>query len=396
MAVEYPTLVSVLTTDTFEEWRKKTNSMILHTEAGRQNIGDLGLLNTDSKVSIVNAINEVVAHADQNTQNIGNLSLLNSDISDVDLVSAINNNYDWQKINTDSQIDKEVIDRKAADSAIQSELDLTQTSLGILSNGTFNIMVGSNYLSTANNLQGAVSLLDAATKTKADLLDTLIATIGSDSTAKFDWSDSTVNYLTVESDGSANIKKNMVILDQRIKTNTDAQLANTTAVELNLIKIQNIIASLGVDSVQGTMVPDAENDYATSANIVTNVRLLDNEIRTLDDRLDGEIEIKLDALRADIEKRTKIEDVGTVSNLSDGLNGTTIIDAINIVYGLLKPIADDYNNNGGFVRRNKVDGDSMNNGLDINDGDLKVQGAAGTSRRITCTGDIVAYIGSVA
>ena len=144
------------------------------------------------------------------------------------------------------------------------------------------------------------------------------------------------------------------------------------------------------------MVPDAENDYATSANIVTNVRLLDNEIRTLDDRLDGEIEIKLDALRADIEKRTKIEDVGTVSNLSDGLNGTTIIDAINIVYGLLKPIADDYNNNGGFVRRNKVDGDSMNNGLDINDGDLKVQGAAGTSRRITCTGDIVAYIGSVA
>jgi len=396
MAVEYPTLVSVLTTDTFEEWRKKTNSMILHTEAGRQNIGDLGLLNTDSKVSIVNAINEVDAHADQNTQNIGNLSLLNSDISAVDLVSAINNNYDWQKINTDSQIDKEVIDRKAADSAIQSELDLTQTSLGILSNGTFNIMVGSNYLSTANNLQGAVSLLDAATKTKADLLDTLIATIGSDSTAKFDWSDSTVNYLTVESDGSANIKKNMVILDQRIKTNTDAQLANTTAVELNLIKIQNIIASLGVDSVQGTMVPDAENDYATSANIVTNVRLLDNEIRTLDDRLDGEIEIKLDALRADIEKRTKIEDVGTVSNLSDGLNGTTIIDAINIVYGLLKPIADDYNNNGGFVRRNKVDGDSMNNGLDINDGDLKVQGAAGTSRRITCTGDIVAYIGSVA
>ena len=77
MAVEYPTLVSVLTTDTFEEWRKKTNSMILHTEAGRQNIGDLGLLNTDSKVSIVNAINEVDAHADQNTQNIGNLSLLN-------------------------------------------------------------------------------------------------------------------------------------------------------------------------------------------------------------------------------------------------------------------------------------------------------------------------------
>jgi hypothetical protein len=395
MAVEYPTLVSVLNTDTFEEWRKKTNSMILHTEAGRQNIGDLGLLNTDSKVTIVNAINEVDSHADENTQTIGNLSLLKSDISAVDLVTAINNNYDWQKINTDSQIDKEVIDRKAADSEIQNELDLTQTSLGILSNGTFNSMTGSNYLGTATNLQGAVSLLDTTTKTKADLLDALIATVGSAASAKFNWADSTVNYLTVEPNGNANIKKNMVILDQRIKTNTDAQLANTTAVELNLIKIENIIASLGVDSVQGTMVPDSQNDYATSANVVTNIRLLDNEIRTLDDRLDGEIEIKLDALRADIEKRTKIEDVGTVSDLSDGLNGTTIIDAINIVYGLLKPIADDYNNNGGFVRRNKVGGDSMNNGLDINNGDLKVQGAAGTSRQISCTGDIVAYIGSV-
>ena len=128
MAVTYPKLEPVLTTDTFEEWRKKTNSMIVHTEAGKENIGDLGLLSTDDKFSIVNAINEVDNNTDTNTQSIGNLTLLESDISAVDLVSAINNNYSWQKTNTDSQIDKEVIDRIAADLAIQS-LSKIQTGI---------------------------------------------------------------------------------------------------------------------------------------------------------------------------------------------------------------------------------------------------------------------------
>ena len=38
MAVVYPSLVEVIQTDTFEEWRIKTNSMIAHAEAAAANI----------------------------------------------------------------------------------------------------------------------------------------------------------------------------------------------------------------------------------------------------------------------------------------------------------------------------------------------------------------------
>lgn len=80
MAVEYPTLVSVIQTDTFEEWRVKTNSMIAHTEAAAQNVGNLNFLNTDGQSTIVDAINEVDAHADTNTANIGNMTKIDGKI----------------------------------------------------------------------------------------------------------------------------------------------------------------------------------------------------------------------------------------------------------------------------------------------------------------------------
>ena len=48
-------------------------------------------------------INEVHNEVDSTGISIGDLSLLNSDISAVDLVSAINKNYEYQKNNTGTQ-----------------------------------------------------------------------------------------------------------------------------------------------------------------------------------------------------------------------------------------------------------------------------------------------------
>ena len=56
MAIGYDTLESVHSTDTFEEWRKKTNAIITFNESVRTNIGDLNLLSTEDKFSLVNAI----------------------------------------------------------------------------------------------------------------------------------------------------------------------------------------------------------------------------------------------------------------------------------------------------------------------------------------------------
>ena len=255
-------------------------------------------------------------------------------------------------------------------------------------------MVGSNYLSTATNLQGAVSLLDTTTKTKADLLDTLIATVGSDSTAEFDWTDSTVNYLVVELNGNANIKKNMVILDQRIKTNTDAQILNTTATEQNLTKINNVIGSLGTSSSSGVMVTDSRNTYAVESTVKNNIKLLDDNILLLNQKLDGEIDRKLDSLQDQIDLRSTLETQGDMSLIKT--SSTTIVGAINDLYDMIKPLVDG-DASTPFVLKT---GDTMTGTLNINGGNLNVQGqVAGNDtsgqRTITCTGDIVAYYGSV-
>ena len=56
MAIGYDTLETVHSTDTFEEWRKKTNAIITFNGLVQTNIGDLNLLSTEDKFSIVNAI----------------------------------------------------------------------------------------------------------------------------------------------------------------------------------------------------------------------------------------------------------------------------------------------------------------------------------------------------
>lgn len=390
MAIAYPTLVSVLTTDTFEEWRKKTNAMIAHTEANRSNMGDVGLLSTDDKSSVIKAINEVDSHADSNTALIGDLSLLIPDILSSDIVSAINSNYTFQKNNTDTQIAVEETDRKNADAALQAELDLTQSSVGILTNGTFNPMSGSAYLGSATSLQSAVATLDGVTKTKSDLLDDLIKTVAG--SARFDWTDSTVNYLTVELDGKANVKKSMVVLDNQIKTNTNAQVLNTIATNQNLDKITNIISTLGVANANGSMVTDPRNIYATATNIKDQINLLDDTCATINTKLDGSIDLELNSLQEQINLRSTIATVGELSDLNGALGATTVVGAINDLYTLLRPFL--VGEETLFVRK---EGDTMTGTLNINGGDLNVLGAGATtavSRKISCSGDIIAYIGS--
>jgi hypothetical protein len=390
MAIAYPTLVSVLTTDTFEEWRKKTNAMIAHTEANKLNMGDVGLLSTDDKFSVINAINEVDSHTDSNTALIGDLSLLVPDILSSDIVSAINNNYTFQKNNTDTQVAAEETNRKNADAVLQAELDLTQSSVGILANGTFNPMSGSAYLGDATSLQSAVATLDGVTKTKSDLLDDLIKSVAN--SARFDWTDSTVNYLTVELDGKANVKKSLVVLDNQIKINTNAQVLNTIATNQNLTKITNIISTLGVADANGNMVVDPRNIYATATNIKDQIKLLDDTCTNINTKLDGPIDLELNSLQEQINLRATNAIVGDISDLNGAIGATTVVGAINDLYTLLRPFL--VGEETLFVR--KV-GDTMTGTLNINGGDLNVLGAGATtavSRKISCSGDIIAYIGS--
>ena len=277
MAIGYDTLETVHSTDTFEEWRKKTNAIITFNGSVQTNIGDLNLLSTEDKFSLVNAINEVDNNADTNTQSIGNLTLLESDISAVDLVTAINNNYSWQKTNTNSQIDKEIVDRTAADIAIQSELDASQVSMGINDNGTFSVLSNATYVNGSTNMRSAVGTLDTSLKSTSDLLDVLIDTVGAESNATLNLPNS-VNYIVPGKD----IKDNMIILDSSVKSVAESVSVLPALTDANTSKIDNIITSIGSDAT-GTMIaysPDLIT--ATASDLSTNIKLLDNKIELLD------------------------------------------------------------------------------------------------------------------
>tara|TARA_E500000331_G_C17264317_1_gene716545 strand:+ start:839 stop:2290 length:1452 start_codon:yes stop_codon:yes gene_type:complete len=294
MAVEYPTLISVLTTDTFEQWRQKTNSMISHTEAGKENIGDLSLLSTEDKFSIVNAINEVHNEVDSTGISIGDLTLLNSDISAVDLVSAINKNYEYQKNNTGTQISTEKTNREDADTAIQSELDTTQLSMGINADGTFTTFSDATYVNTSTNIRSAVGTLDTSLKSTSDLLDALVSSVGAGSNGSLTIPTS-VNYI----DPTENIKDNIVILDNELKSVANSVSNFPSLAADNETKINNIITSIGSDAT-GTMVEyDPALLTATASDLSTNIKLLDNKIELLDAK-DTSIDAAIAALASTV------------------------------------------------------------------------------------------------
>lgn len=68
----------------------------------------------------------------------------------------------------DSKLNTEITNRTNADSAIQSELDATQTGAGLGANGAYTAPASSNYLATAASLADALVKLDAALKSASD------------------------------------------------------------------------------------------------------------------------------------------------------------------------------------------------------------------------------------
>lgn len=294
MAVEYPDIETVLTTDTFEVWRQKTNAITTFNSAVKDNIGDLSLLSTEDKFSIVNAINEVHNDAAVFGAFIGDLTLLNSDISAVDLVSAINKNYEYQKNNTGTQISTEKTNRETADTAIQSELDTTQLSMGINADGTFTTFSDATYVNTSTNIRSAVGTLDTSLKSTSDLLGALVSSVGVESNGLLSWPRS-VSYL----DRNLDIKDNIVILANDLKTVADSVANIPTAIGDNETKINNIITSIGSDAT-GTMVEyDPALLTATASDLSTNIKLLDNKIELLDAK-DTSIDAAIAALASTV------------------------------------------------------------------------------------------------
>lgn len=193
MSEIYPTLVNVLPSDTFEQWRIKTNSLMAHSNASAVNLGNINFLNTDAKSSAVDAINEVNTHADANSALIGDLANLNALIKEADIVTTINSHFDYQISNTASKIQIEADARTAEDliltqslSALstrvgidEAELATTQNGAGLAATGTYVTNAAANYISGSISLADADNDLDSKMKLLDDLTISHTASLGS-------------------------------------------------------------------------------------------------------------------------------------------------------------------------------------------------------------------------
>ena len=385
MAVEYPTLVSVILTDTFEEWRVKTNAMIEHTEAAAQNVGNLNFLNTDGKSTIVDALNEVDTHTDTNTANIGVMSDIDNKIKKATLVDTLNQAVQYHEKYTTDAVAAEAAIRLAKDNSLQFELDATQTAVGLTNNGTYSIPTGSNYMTSSSTVMSGMLNLDSTLKSTTDLLEVLIDTVGANAAGLYNYSGNTVHYLSAENNGNAKVRSGLIQLDGQIKINTDSIASNLQAINASSKKIESIIKSVGLNS-EGVLQLDNNNRFADGIEIKENIKRLDDQLDHITTKVESDLDTTIAGLVSNIDTKADKVDVGDINNLEGGIGNTSnIVAAINSLYTLVKPLLDG-DASTPYVR--KI-GDTMTGSLEITNGELYVNGSQ--NNHIKTNGDVIAY-----
>ena len=390
MAVVYPSLIEVIQTDTFEEWRIKTNLMIGHAEAAAANIGNLSFLHTDSATTIVDAINEVNAHADINTANIGDMTALNPAIKESTIVKTLNKSYETLVTYIDTSITNEKNERMAADAALQSELDITQAAVGLEVTGSFLPFSTSSYLTTATTIADSIQKLDIETKRLDDRQRRTAFALGDeDDNGYLTFPAGTNyignNYIDELGNASAKVRHSLEVLDNQVRLNADEIGKNDNTIDNMQDEIVALMNSVGTNG-SGNYITDTRNTYAIWYTVRENISIIDDHL----DLLYVATEDTLPAAIQNADNRITTEHNyfqalnGDMTALDPAIYSTNVVGSLNALYALLKPLLDG-DDSTKFVRRA---GDTMS-------GDLEVRGAisATTSNgNITSTGDISAFV----
>lgn len=390
MAVVYPSLIEVIQTDTFEEWRIKTNLMIGHAEAAAANIGNLSFLHTDAATTIVDAINEVNAHADINTANIGDMNAIHLPIKESTIVKTINKSYDTLVTYIDTSITNEKNERMAADAALQSELDITQAAVGLEVTGSFLPFSTSSYLTTATTIADSIEKLDIETKRLDDRQRRTAFALGDEDDNGYLTFPAGTNYIgnnyTDElGNASAKVRHSLEVLDNQVRLNADEIGKNDNTIDNMQDEIVALMNSVGTNG-SGHYITDTRNTYAVWYTVRENISIIDDHLDLLyvatEDTLPAAIQNADNRITAEHNYFQALN--GDMTTLNPAIYSTNVVGSLNALYALLKPLLDG-DDSTKFVRR----------AGDIMSGDLEVRGAisATTSNgNITSTGDISAFV----
>ncbi|MFC4400381.1 hypothetical protein ACFOX1_10270, partial [Mariniflexile soesokkakense] len=223
------------------------------------------------------------------------------------------NDLDAQaKANADA-IAAETTRATGAESALQTELDATQTGAGLNADGTYTANASANYISGSTSLQDADNALDTQSKTNSDAIaaETTRAT-GAESALQTEL-DATQTGAGLNTDGTytANASANYISgstslqdadndLDTQSKTNSDAIAAETTRATGAESALQTEL-----DATQTGAGLNADGTYTanTSANYISG----STSLQDADNDLDAQAKTNSDAIAAETTRATGAE-----------------------------------------------------------------------------------------
>ena len=216
------------------------------------------------------------------------------------------------------RVSEVVIDRidalESRDSANQSEVDATQAGAGLESDGGYNSNNSANYIASASSLKDADDKLDAALKVEetarisdvADLqseLDTSQSSVGLAADGSFVAHNGS-NYIG----GASTFKAVDAALDAQAKVNADAIVSEASARSSADAGLQSEL-----DTTQTGAGLEADGQYASDS--ATNYLTAASSLKDADKKLDAQIKTNADAITTLESSLT--DDIGTaVANIS--------------------------------------------------------------------------------
>lgn len=200
-------------------------------------------------------------------------------------------------------------------SGLQDEIDDTQVGAGLDADGGYTADSGSNYIASATSLKDADSKLDAQIKTNADAIATLgngnlsaiqteidaIETsvgIGTDGS----FTAQSGNYIA----SATTVRGEISALDTQVKTNADdiANLASSSAITALQDELDDTQSGVGLASDGSHVARSGSNYIDSAASVVGEITLLDTQIKTNADAI---------ALKAD---QTSLSSLATEADLT--------------------------------------------------------------------------------
>ena len=204
-----------------------------------------------------------------------------------------------------ADVDAEESRATTAEAAIQTELDATQTGLGIGADGSYTPSATANHIATATSMKDADNKLDAAIKTVADNLASEITTTDGEVTALEGRVSTNEGDIISATADRANIRSEFAAADATLQSNIDTLQGEVDDTQVG--------AGLAAD---GSYVANAGTNYLTTAT----------SLKDASEKLDTKAKANADAIAAEITDRAADVDAEEARSIAEEARIETKID----------------------------------------------------------------------